>query len=663
MTETVIGAETERLVRPLPDLAKTLSVRRLSETLVDLGHRPEAADAVANAVCDPTAVRRQLAQPGEMRVADGYLQVVYTSVWTFGVLPYPNNPRTLPAFAHPVAGKSARRRPLPRETDSADGSPELVLHAGRADLIGALDTEVDYLETHNPLQDSIADHGVREPVLLVPLRLTDDGGQTPPWTRSTLVAVDGSSRTAAAYKLLDVDPAAAVSRLIGNGRGIRQAVSDVLALSKRDASTLDLSDLHRLRSLVLPAVLIVGFTPDPGKPASLKAAIDSRLGSIHIEPPREWTPASRLDVQVDAVLAALVDDGAVDEAEGAWLTGDLTPGEAKSQGFSEIEDLRSARLLEVIDSHRGVSNAALKKFSTRRTIRPADRTAIAVEAAIRPFRSGLSEQRAASARSTLLAIWTMSLVGSRDRVPVFPTRRAADVVEDALAELDLVGTPGANCRRLLVLASYWLVKHNLIRKATRGGDKDRRAVTDVLDQMIRTEQGIYLLNRVVVDGRAGRVPQAVDADGHRLRTAADEPVIATEAWIRSTWPPATTDGDEAGADEPLPALPATPEAQLLQRRSSAASAIRSAGKFVADLDGPRHDGAHPLVRLQGLPPSFVDDLIAELTRMLGRLSAYRDVAVDAEAANADAAAADTEDAEDAADVDGGGYGGGLAAWE
>src|SRR5205823_2040749 len=95
-----------------------------------------AADAISNAVVDPSAVRRSIGEQAEPRVEEiavpgGMLLGIRTSVWSRRIMPDPRNPRIGPSRRHPFAvdpgagGEDSRFRPVP-EPRAPEGKPDTV---------------------------------------------------------------------------------------------------------------------------------------------------------------------------------------------------------------------------------------------------------------------------------------------------------------------------------------------------------------------------------------------------------------------------------------------------------------------------------------------------------------------------------------------------------
>ena len=98
-----------RPVEKLPEFAHAKARQALEERLTAaFGHSVEAARAIANAVVDPSAVRKSIGEPAdpqteEIAVPGGMLLGIRTQVWTRRVMPDPRNPRIGPSRKHPFA--------------------------------------------------------------------------------------------------------------------------------------------------------------------------------------------------------------------------------------------------------------------------------------------------------------------------------------------------------------------------------------------------------------------------------------------------------------------------------------------------------------------------------------------------------------------------------
>lgn len=610
-------------VPPLPDLPKTLAVRRLTDTLVAKGHHRHGAAAISRAVCDPSTVRRQLEQPGEWRVDGGYLQIVHTSVWTPAVTPHPTNARAIPAFAYRSEGRADRRPRLAEAVASPDADAcELVLTANStAELMTSLDLQLSYLQGHNDLLESISSVGIREPVLLAPLVLqTSDSDQVVDEddAPAILSAVDGSSRIAAAYRAQKLEPYEVIYKL-SNERLLRQRIQAVLSLLQRDRQALDDSDVAQLRTIVVPAAIIVGFRPDNDSNADLSTAVASRVGSIHVSPPQAWSEASRLDVQLDAVIAQLLRFDKIDEDESEWLAGDLTSREAELAGFSPHADVRAAHLLRLMDNELFSIRTALRSVSTVSRVTRKLRMSLAVEGAMRTFRSKLNDAQARSARALLFALFSMDELKQPWTLEIPQNRTVGTVKSAGLKEVKERGAPGPNVRELIALAAYWLARYKIVRPATRGGEADRRDITNVLLQAAHTPHGVQMLVQIIVDGRRSIRPRRVDAAGNVILAADGTELVVDESWIRETWPSSQPTSGHSNTHEP----PLSPEAQLAALRATLLEKVAEATQAVDALAGPEGEDGEAIVDSIGLPPSYVDGILSDLYGLQTRLIRFR----------------------------------------
>jgi hypothetical protein len=607
-------------VAALPDLPKMVAVNRLATSLDDRGLHSHAAAAIAVSVCDPTTVRRQLAAPGRLRVDGGYLEVVQTEIWTPAVLAYPTNPRALPAFAYEIEGETGRRTPLPPLEGSADPEAVEVVVPGvrSADLVGALDAQVEYLRRANDLRETVGQLGIREPLLLVPLIIDlrseganndVDSAESP----AMLAAVDGSSRITAAHAHLGIDPGESLFEYLGRDRALRQKIGTFLKLTHRTGGLTD-EELAQCMSLVAPATIIVGFVPDDPESDTLLAAINSRLGALHVDPPKAWSAASRLDVQLDVALHALVGGGHLDPDEAEWLSGRITVDEATGLGFREHPDIRAGYLFETIGHSDSVSGKALRALTARSRITANLRAEIAAEGAIRGYRSQVSDTQAQAARSLLTAIYMMDEVqGSWTVDPYGEPESAQSIRDEAWKELRDLGGPGPTARLLLVLAAYWLARMRVVPRQTRGGQDDRRDITTVLSLMAKDKRGIRQFIQIIQDGRKGRFPRQVGRTGKMLATSER----LTDTWIRETW----STGKGSAGKRPA----ATPEAQLNEAAGEVRTTITELKTRIEALKEPKIGDGGPLVDTNGLDTELVTAMLADLVEVQMRLSVLKHI--------------------------------------
>ena len=172
-----------RPVDCLPEYANARSRHSLAERLVDVFSLSDvSASAIANAVVNPTDVRKSIGDPADpeaekIPVPGGTLLGVRTSVWARRIMPDPRNPRTLPSRRHPFAiepgsgGEDSKFRPIPepRLFDSEEPHRgELVVDIeSRHHLTWAVQQAAGYVLAENDWRMSIASQGVMEAVWVV----------------------------------------------------------------------------------------------------------------------------------------------------------------------------------------------------------------------------------------------------------------------------------------------------------------------------------------------------------------------------------------------------------------------------------------------------------------------------------------------------------------
>lgn len=619
----------------LPELPKTQAVARLISTMVGRQMHEHTARAIAHAVCDPSAVRRQLEQPAEIRVGGGTLDIIHTRVWVPAVLPYPENPRMLPGLTYAVEDRTARRRPLPPARPGEDpASAELIMEpVSTAELIGYLDMQLTYLHKYNDYTVSVGNHGIQSELLLVPMAFEGTFGQNdlaPDLDGSgtdrheelptVLTSVDGNSRLASAYRHMRLDPAAVVQR-IGNNRALRQTIGNVLAFEDRDEITED--QATALRSLTAPAAIVIGFRPDRDD-VDLAQAVQSRLGAIHVAPARAWSPASQYDLLLNATLDALADEfediaAAAKSFTAAqyasWLAGSLSAAEAREVGLDPEPDLRAAALRWWLRRRRTRISRAVRRLDVVRTVSSGVRAEIAAEGAMRSFRSELkTETEANNARRVLAALWQVQDLNTGDWEvdDIGGLGSIRTLTTKANAELAAAGRPGESGRLLMVVAFYWLARLRLVPLQTRGLQKDRRSIGSVITLMCRTEHGMRQLAQIVIDARAARTPRRVGPDGELLLSVKGKALPFTDEWVRETW--TTT---------PLPNKPISAEKDLENREAKLLENIEAVGNALVNLREPEAGDGTPLVDSAGIQIDSADRALAMLQAVTETITEYR----------------------------------------
>jgi hypothetical protein len=209
-----------RPVERLPEYAHAKARQSLEDRIVDAFDLSKAsAAAIANAVIDPTEVRKSIGEPTDpdverIPVPGGTLLGIRTSVWARRTMPDPRNPRTLPSRRHPFAvdpgtgGEESKFRPVPEPQPLNPDNPclgELAVDIeNRHHLTWASQQAANYVLAENDWRTSIASQGVMEAVWLVATTYQHADGAAPV---TTLTTVEGSSRDTAVHNILGIHSA------------------------------------------------------------------------------------------------------------------------------------------------------------------------------------------------------------------------------------------------------------------------------------------------------------------------------------------------------------------------------------------------------------------------------------------------------------------------
>lgn len=625
----------------LPELPKAPSVQRLITSLTGRGVHLHTARAIAYAVCDPSAVRRQLEQPAEIRVAGGALLVVHAQVWVPGVLMWPENPRLLPGLTYAVENRAERRRPLPPTKPGPDpASAELMMDpVPTAELVGYLDNQMSFLGNNNDLSVSVGNHGILSELLLVPLTFnsghvkndyiadlhadTTTGHGHDDDVATILTSVDGNSRLAGAYRHLRLDPSDLLTKLINNPRALRQRIGTVLAFDDTRDQTVE--EAAALRSLTAPAAIVIGYRADTST-LDLAQAIQSRLGAIHVAPARQWSAASQYDLLLNATLEARNSNFeawaennnyafSADEYRD-WLAGNLGEDETRRAGLDTHPDVRAAALRWWMRNHDHQIARAIRRLDVVRSMNAAVRMNIAAEGALRSFRSELrTDAEADNVRRVLAALWQVEdLKDDWEVDDIGGLGSLKTLMTQATGEIALIGRPGESGRLLMVIAFYWMARLRLVPLQTRGGMKDRRKVGDVVTLMCRSEHGMRQLARLVQDARAGRTPVRVDPSGRPIVGADGQELEFTDEWMRETWTPSKI----KDTDEPLSA-----EKDLENREALLLQAVERVTHDLTSLREPEAGDGTALVDLTGMQIANADKALKELAAISETITEYR----------------------------------------
>lgn len=543
-----------RPVEALPDYASASARNTLAGKLVeafDLSER--AARAIANAVVDPSAVRKGIGDtlsPNAERIAvpGGTLLGLRTTVWSRRVMPDPRNPRTLPSRRHPFAvdpgtgGEDSKFRPVPEPRTPDDAKPnaaELAVDIeSRHQLNWACQHAAGYVTANNDWSGSIRSQGVMEAVWVVPTTYRHADGSDP---ATALTTAEGSSRMTAVHAILgersaDVPYDDAVAKF----RGRVKKLNDALLLGPEQ------DDIVALRCERVPALVIVGFEPYAKSATAFPTALKSLVALRHVDPPTAWGEGPENEALADEVLDELARRSLISATEAAYYAGACTKAEARAAHLSEDPAVRAAAIVGLLTNpdprFREAVRVAVTSQSTRKRINQRLLNDLATALILRAFAG--DPGKVDQVRRYLRHAFGKSVHGGMWEA----TGRDTDqLVKDAMAEARAciaegrLDEPGPASLELAVRAAYPLVVDGRLNadRGTSGNDQpDRRTPGEVLDVMRQSPQGILQLGQALSDYAQGVPVRAVDEDG-KVRPLEDGSgdMAVTDVFLRGEFPP------------------------------------------------------------------------------------------------------------------------------
>jgi hypothetical protein len=609
-----------RPLEDLPEYAHAKSRRTLAERLVAAFSLTEAAaDAIANAVVDPSAVRKAIGEPTdpqveEIAVPGGILLGIRTTVWSRRVMPDPRNPRIGPSRRHPFAvdpgagGEDSRFRPVP-EPRSPDNKPETIPELvvdldSRHHLEWASAQATTYVLAENDWRDSIRSQGVMEAVWLVATTYLHADGSA---EATVMTTAEGSSRATAVHSILEVrssdipyeDPD---TKLRTHYRKLNEA---------RERGTTTPEQADALRCERMPALILVGFRQNSTGTAGFPTAVKSLVALRHVDPPKPWGEGPANESLADEVLDELFRRNLISATERAYFAGSCTKAQAKEAHLSPCPSSRAARIVALFakDDQTGEAvRVAVTSQSTRKRISKKLCNDLATALIVRSFANDpakTDQVRRYMRHAFGVAVYNEPWEGTgRDTETL-----AKDAMQEVLLAIgnEDIKEPGPASLELAVRGAYPLVV--TADMGTRNNNQpDRRNPGEVLDAMRRTVQGVHQLAQALRDFTAGQHIRAVDEDGAiKKRADATGDLIVSDAYLRQEFPPAGKTRARSGGT--------TPTEQLKDRvadLSDAMDKLEAAFKAVAAVTG--NDG-NPLVDVDGVDAQFC----ATRRQLLGRI--------------------------------------------
>jgi hypothetical protein len=620
-------------------LAKSAAVASLEKRLLaDEKVSEPVARTIARAVVDPADARNRLDRLTHIRVPGGIIYALETTVWATAVVPYLVNNREasdrhFPAGVKIGSTEAARYKPLRPPTDPGDGTARLeIVAGGKEHLIWSLERSAKFLLEHNNWTESIAAQGVMQHVTLAAVDVLFHDEEP---TVTMLGSVDGSSRVNSAHAVLGITPHDVLYGYAGDERFHRQVIANLLANLERPVDSVAAEDVGKLRALEIPARIFLKFEPDPVTPISFSKAVESFVHLVHVEPAKPWDSAASLDAKADSVLNELLNEGEVTPKRKAYYEGMLTPEEAKAAKFPHHLDERALEIIALISSEktgtrRAIRSGILLLSKGGNIVKKELKTEVAVELALRGFRSNMTRKDAEGARETLQNVYLHPDIWGRG---LKPTRRTPEELRDAALEELKAGDPGEGCLRIAAQGAYWLAAQRLLREArffdTDQNLRDGRTPQRVLNDLMRTPRGIQFLYRAIVDGRDQVAIVQVNETGTRQKGVSGKILEATHAWVRRDVAPQEQPGGAAqvgGTGGPggtsTNGGPTLPDRMLLIELGKFKRAVDHLEDAHAELRKVKDASGTILVDQDGIANDTVDDLRERLETLRTSLAWY-----------------------------------------
>lgn len=556
--ESESSTDTYVLPRPvsrLPDYANARSRQSLADKLAEaFGLSSEAAGVVANAVVNPSDVRRAIGDPlspeyERIAVPGGTLRGIRTFVWARRIMPDPRNPRTLPSRRHPFAvdpgtgADESKFRPLPEPVARFPEQPERAELAveieSRHHIEWASRLAAEYVQHNNDWADSIALQGVMEAVWLVPTTYLSADGSVPV---STLVTAEGSSRATGVHKILGVRSSDVPYE--DSDQKIRGTIKRLNAAFDRGDRSGDVAGA--IRCEIVPALILVGFEPHQAGVTGFPTAVKSFVALRHVDRPTPWGEGPENEALADEVLDELYRQDLISQTQRDYFAGSCTRAEAVAARLSPDPAVRATSIVGLFTTRDERFQEAIRMAVTSQSTRKKISAKLMNELATALILRALASEPAKVDR--IRRYLRHSISKAAHRVDWTPTNRttselviaATDEVQHSMASGNFE-EPGPASLELSVRAAYPLLVHgalNADRGSANNDQPDRRHPGEVLDAMRRTHQGVIQLGRSIDDFDAGRTLSAVDEQG-KLIEASDGSGsrVINDLYLRREFPP------------------------------------------------------------------------------------------------------------------------------
>jgi len=599
-----------RPVERLPEYAHAKARQSLADRVVDaFGLSEASANAIANAVVDPSEVRKTIGDPADpdverIPVPGGTLLGIRTSVWARRTMPDPRNPRTLPSRRHPFAvepgsgGEDSKFRPVAEphayDPDRPSGAELAIEIENRHHLTWACQQAAAYVLAENDWRTSIESQGVMEAVWLVATTYRHQDGSEP---ATTLTTVEGSSRDTAVHNILGIHSAdVPYDDNDPRMRAHIRKLNDAFDKGERGREI-----LVALRCERIPALILVGFVPHEGGSTGFSTAVKSLVALRHVDPPKPWGEGPENESLADEVLDELQRRDLISETQRDYYAGSCTRAEARAAHLPDDPVLRASAIVRLLTSTDERIHEAIRVAVTSQSTRKRMTSKLMNELATALILRAVADDRGKIDQTRRYLRHAFGK--NTHREPWDATGRTTDQLVDlALTEVhEAIGSgsmeePGPASLELAVRASYPLVvsgRLNADRGSSNNSQPDRRTPGEVLEAMRRSPQGIHQLGQALRDYSQNTPLRAVNEDGsiRKLQDGSADQTVS-DILLRNEFPPPGRAKAARPGDTPTDHYNAAIEAL--------SNAFHELNQSFDALNAVRGDDGQPLVDSRGV---------------------------------------------------------------
>ncbi|WP_432184166.1 hypothetical protein [Streptomyces tendae] len=603
----------------LPTLPKMGAVIRAAKAGTEAGLPPEFATALAHAAVDPSELRSLLRRPTRVNIAGGVIEAIDLDLYVPGLVPLPTNNRTMERRVYPAAGAEGHAGPLTGPRSPSGETTTLWIEGEDVSHVqDETERAREFILANNNLRESIAARGIAMPVNVVFFELRHRDGEP---SMPLLGTADGSSRITNAHYVLGLTDPQTHYHFPTDRDDYRRFIGSI---SEADPDALRPAARRRLirqrNALITPARVFLRFSPTRGG-YDYARAVNAFVGMLHVDPPRPWSQTGKLEAMAEAVLDVLRSADVLDDPVHDYLAGLLTPEQAEDEGLPIERDEQAAFVLAALlrEQHRDLVERGIRDVTAKKSVSPGRRTDVIAELALRPTRSiattldakDAERQRAERMRAAYLRCARMTRYATAEwkvtgRSPEKLLKAALEELRADPASSHADPTRWVNRLELAAIAQYHLTAWGGLRREAMGNTgADKRGPQQILEAMLRDEQGLRLLAQAITDGRAGTQPRRVTENGAFQRGVRDEygswhedpagkPMPIEDEWLRY-------EAYATGTTLPRPVTPPneTPRMKATRLKSQIGQYIEQINLDVDELANVEEAQGGPLLDKEG----------------------------------------------------------------